>query len=73
MMTRWERVFLCQLFITLFIHVKELYCGDSKNDSVETNWRKTIVYKTCQMLGNKVCFFSAKRNKDYMDDANFDV
>ncbi|VDK70646.1 unnamed protein product [Litomosoides sigmodontis] len=52
--TRWERVFLCQLFIMLITHIKELYCGSSNNDSVEADWRKTIVYKTCQMLGNKV-------------------
>lgn len=60
MVTRWERVFLCQLFIMLITHIKELYRDSSNNESVEADWRKTIMYKTCQMLGNKVCFFLQK-------------
>uniref|UniRef100_A0AAF5PRM4 Nucleolar pre-ribosomal-associated protein 1 C-terminal domain-containing protein n=2 Tax=Wuchereria bancrofti TaxID=6293 RepID=A0AAF5PRM4_WUCBA len=63
-MTSWERVFLCQLFITLITHIKDLYSGSANNDSVETNWRKTIVYKTCQILGNKVCNELEKENND---------
>ncbi|EFO22492.1 hypothetical protein LOAG_05995 [Loa loa] len=63
MITRWERVFLCQLFVMLVTHVKDLYCN-SNHDSMDANWRKTMVYKTCQMLGNKVCDELEKQNDD---------
>uniref|UniRef100_A0A0R3RVI4 NopRA1 domain-containing protein n=1 Tax=Elaeophora elaphi TaxID=1147741 RepID=A0A0R3RVI4_9BILA len=60
--TRWERIFLCQLFVTLVTHIKELHCDKLNTESIEDNWRKTIVYKTCRMLGNKVCDELEKEN-----------
>ncbi|KAK6100286.1 hypothetical protein QQG55_0025 [Brugia pahangi] len=63
-MTSWERVFLCQLFITLITHIRDIYSGNVNSDSMEINWRKTIVYKTCEMLGNKVCNELEKENDE---------
>uniref|UniRef100_A0A915PS98 Nucleolar pre-ribosomal-associated protein 1 C-terminal domain-containing protein n=1 Tax=Setaria digitata TaxID=48799 RepID=A0A915PS98_9BILA len=53
-LTRWERVFLCQLFIMLFTHLKEIFCDASNSGTLETKWHGTIAYKTCRILGNKV-------------------
>ncbi|KAM3724667.1 Nucleolar pre-ribosomal-associated protein [Dirofilaria immitis] len=62
--TRWERIFLCQLFIILVTHIKELNCTNSNDNATEANWRKIITYKTCRMLGNKVCDELEKGNDD---------
>ncbi|VDN01097.1 unnamed protein product [Thelazia callipaeda] len=62
-LTRWERVFLCQLFITLISHVKELHCKGS-TEIKGAKLHKDVVSKTCEILGKKVCEELEKENDD---------
>ncbi|KHN73788.1 Nucleolar pre-ribosomal-associated protein 1 [Toxocara canis] len=48
--TRWEKVFLCQLFVTLLEHVRTDYLNDESLTSDEI----ALQQKICQMLGAKV-------------------
>lgn len=49
-LTRWEKIFLCQLFVTLLEHIRNVFINDEKMSSSEI----LLQQKICQMLGRKV-------------------
>uniref|UniRef100_A0A915AEM2 Nucleolar pre-ribosomal-associated protein 1 C-terminal domain-containing protein n=1 Tax=Parascaris univalens TaxID=6257 RepID=A0A915AEM2_PARUN len=58
--TRWEKIFLSQLFVTLIEHIRNIFMNDEKISSSEI----LLEQKICQMLGRKVEEVLAQEDDD---------
>ncbi|VDK18660.1 unnamed protein product [Anisakis simplex] len=63
-LSRWEKVFLCQLFITLYEHIKTFMMNETNQNDIKSKNQIALQQKICQMLSRKM-----KQMLDEVDDS----